>query len=209
MLEKQIPISTHAELTLKARESLKNNWTTGVVITLVYMVIAGAISFIPFGSLLVTGPLSVGIAIYALKTTRDQPTEVNDLFIDSSQLGTAIGAYLLMFLLIFIGMILLIIPGIIVALGLSQTFFLLAENKDMGAMQAIEESWNMMKGHKGDYFLFSLRFIPWAFLAILTLGIGFLWLYPYMSVSFANYHRELVGDHGDTAFDPSDHLIEY
>ncbi|KUH45897.1 hypothetical protein M2E15_3170 [Bacillus mycoides] len=44
-----------------------------------------------------------------------------------------------------------------------------------------------MKGHKLDLFLLWLSFIGWAILAILTLGIGFLWLSPYVGTTTAHF----------------------
>ena len=51
----------------------------------------------------------------------------------------------------------------------------------------MKESKNLMKGYKLDLFLLWLSFIGWALLAILTLGIGFLWLSPYVSTTTAHF----------------------
>ena len=211
MTDKSIPIPfpPHRELTLAARESLKNNWGLGALATLVYMGIAVVAGIIPFGSVLVSGPLTIGVITFAFKIARNQHAEVGDMFIKSDQLGNAIGAYVLMSIFIFLGFLALIIPGFIVVFGLSQTFYLMAEDKNLGPMQAIEKSWHLMKGYKWDYFIFCLRFIPWMILSVFTLGIGLFFLLPYMYVSFANYYRELVGEGDDDVFDPIDHLIEY
>jgi uncharacterized membrane protein len=64
-----------------------------------------------------------------------------------------------MVLAIIIGFILLVVPGIIVAFGLSQTFFILADDKEIGAVDALKASWEMMKGNKVKFFVLSLSFI--------------------------------------------------
>ena len=51
-----------------------------------------------------------------------------------------------------------------------------------------------MDGHKMDLFLMSLSFIGWALLCILTLGIGFLWLFPYINVSIAKFYQDRKGE---------------
>jgi len=49
----------------------------------------------------------------------------------------------------------------------------------------------MMQGYKNDYFLLQLSFIGWGILCSLTLGIGFLWLTPYIKTGNAIFYREL------------------
>ena len=92
---------------------------------------------------------------------------------------------------ILLWMLLLIIPGIIAALAYSQTFYILAEDESIGAMDALKKSKEMMNGYKWKYFCLSLRFLGWVLLCILTLGIGFLWLAPYVEVSYAHFYEEL------------------
>lgn len=87
--------------------------------------------------------------------------------------------------------LLLIIPGIIASLAYAMTSYLMAEYPDMGANEAITLSKKIMKGHKKNLFYLYLTFIGWLLLCVLTLGIGFLWLLPYMSVTEAAFYREV------------------
>ena len=64
---------------------------------------------------------------------------------------------------------------------------------ELTGMQTASKSQELMKGHKGGYFILNLSFIGWAILSVLTLGIGFLWLLPYMQVSFVCFYDALVG----------------
>jgi len=61
----------------------------------------------------------------------------------------------------------------------------------MGAMDAIRRSKQMMDGNKWKLFCLQMRFIGWLLLCILTLGIGLIWLIPYMGVTFACFHYDL------------------
>ncbi|WP_163102789.1 DUF975 family protein [Peribacillus alkalitolerans] len=88
--------------------------------------------------------------------------------------------------------ILLIIPGIIRALSYSQTFFLLKDHPEYSVLEAINESKIRMKGFKTKLFLLNLSFIGWGILCIFTLGIGILWLAPYISTSLATFYNELI-----------------
>lgn len=77
--------------------------------------------------------------------------------------------------------------------------YILAENPNMQATEAIERSKALMDGRKGDLFRLDLSFIGWALLAVLTAGIGNLWLVPYMTVSRAAFYRSLPRSMGDRA----------
>ena len=69
------------------------------------------------------------------------------------------------------------------------TYYVMIENPEYSVSQAMKESKNLMKDHKLDLFLLWLSFIGWAILALLTFGIGFLWLSPYMSTTTAHFYR--------------------
>lgn len=98
---------------------------------------------------------------------------------------------LLIGIFIFLWSLLLIIPGIIAAYRYSMAFYILNDNPKMGAMDALRESKKMMVGYKGKLFFLSLSFIGWTILSVLTLGIGFLWLIPYMNTTTANFYQNL------------------
>jgi uncharacterized membrane protein len=49
----------------------------------------------------------------------------------------------------------------------------------------------MMAGQKWKYFKLFLFFIGWYLLCILSLGIGFLWLIPYIYATHASFYEDL------------------
>ena len=69
--------------------------------------------------------------------------------------------------------------------------FILAENPGMTASEAITASKELMDGHKADLFFLQLSFIGWAILYVFTLGIGSLWLVPYINASYAAFYRSI------------------
>lgn len=93
-------------------------------------------------------------------------------------------------LFISLGFVVLVIPGIIIALGLEMCRGILVDTKDK-PMDVIKNSWNLMKGHKWEFFIFILSFIGWFLLIPLTLGIILIWLVPLMNVSIALYYDKL------------------
>jgi uncharacterized membrane protein len=130
--------------------------------------------------------------IFYLHYTRRGTPALDMLFVGFRYFGKALALYFLMLLFVLLWMLLLIIPGIIAGFSYSQAWYLLANDPSLGAMEAIGRSKAMMQGHKGRLFCLALRFIGWGLLCVLTLGIGLLWLVPYMSTSMACFHNDLL-----------------
>ena len=191
-------MTNNAQIMSDARESLTGKWPLAIGTFLIFLLVSMGAALIPVAGqvigFLIAGPLAVGGAFFALNIVREQAAKTDDLFFGfNNNLGNSILAYLLVFVFAFIGFILLIIPGIIVALALSQTWFILAENPSMDSYEAIIKSKNMMKGYKWQYFKIGLRLFGLGLLCLLTLGIGFLWLLPYQYVVYAKFYEEVKG----------------
>ncbi len=178
-----------------ARESLKGKWGLAIGGFVVYMLICLSLQLIPIAgpiaSLIIMGPLVLGLSIFSLAISRNQEAKLEQIFQGFNNFGTALGAYLLMLLFVLLWTLLLIVPGIIAALSYSLTFYILADDNSIGAMDAIKKSKKMMDGYKWKYFCMGLRFLGWAILCVFTLGIGFLWLMPYMQVSLAKFYDDV------------------
>jgi hypothetical protein len=69
----------------------------------------------------------------------------------------------------------------------------MADNPDIGIMDALAESKRMMQGNKWKLFCLYLSFIGWGLLCILTLGIGTLWLMPYVEVTLIAFYDIVNG----------------
>ena len=195
-------ITENAVLMRQARESLKGKWGLAIGTFLIYMLILGAVEIPihlipPAGIILIViaGPLVVGLATFSLSISRNEEASVGQLFLGFSKFGVSLAAYLLVTVFVFLWLLLLIVPGIIMSIAYSMTFFIIAEDSSISAMDAIRKSKMMMDGYKWKYFCLCLRFIGWALLCILTLGIGFLWLIPYMYISMAKFYEEVKALH--------------
>ncbi len=188
--------ATHnRDLMRMARESLRSHWGLGVGVMALYAIITFAVSFIPFvGTVvgyLIAGPMSAGVCLVFLMLARRSPAEIGQLFSGFSRFGTALVAYLLMVLFILLWTLLLIIPGIIASYAYAMTFFVIADDPAVGPLQAITRSKEMMRGNKWKLFCLFWRFFGWALLCILTLGIGFLWLAPYIQTTLAHFYEDV------------------
>lgn len=161
-------------------------------------------------SFLITAPLVLGMAIFYLKISRNEEVEIAVIFEGFNMFGKAIGAYVLMMIAIFLGMLLLIVPGIMLAFGLSQSFFILADDPEIGVVDALKYSWELMDGHKFDFFILMLRFIGWFLLSILTIGIGFFFLVPYYQTTAAKFYNSIrYGDHRSSQDGHEDDIINH
>ena len=177
----------------QGRDALTGKWGMAIVIFLVYSLIMGTISIreTSIFSFLISGPMMLGAATVALAFARDQEPRAELLFSGFRHFGTAFLTYVIMMVLIFLWLLLLIVPGIIAALSYSMSFYILADEPSLKAMEAIDRSKQMMEGHKLKLFTLYLRFLVLALLCILTLGIGFLWLVPYMYVTTAKFYEDV------------------
>ena len=189
-------MTNNAQIMSDARESLTGKWPLAIGTFLIFLLVSMGAALIPVAGqvigFLIAGPLAVGGAFFALNIVREQAAKTDDLFFGfNNNLGNSILAYLLVFVFVFIGFVLLIIPGIIVALAFSQTWFILAENPSMDSYDAIIKSKNMMNGYKWQYFKIGLRLFGLGLLCLLTLGIGFLWLLPYQYVVYAKFYQQV------------------
>ena len=84
--------------------------------------------------------------------------------------------------------------SVILLLGFMPAVYLLIDDEDLDAMEAIHESFSMMRGQKVRYLLLRLSFIGMLCLAVLSLGIALIWLTPYMEATSIFFYLELNGE---------------
>lgn len=139
-------------------------------------------------------PITIGYNWAFLGLIRREPTDVKQMFTPFLEIGTflrIIGTSIIVGIFTTLWTLLLIVPGIIKALAYSQTFFVLKDNPGMTILGCITESRRLMHGYKWKYFLLQLSFIGWLILGVIALGIGLLWVIPYIAASSAEFYNEL------------------
>ncbi len=190
-----------------ALAALRGNWSRAVIATVVYLLAGVAIAAIPsrngsmYSSIVTLVldyflliPLAVGIAnAFRILFENSDANVTGNMFhlaFRGNYLHVVAGMTLLSIVLV-IGYLLFIIPGIIWTFAYSMTPFILVENPELSIVDAMKKSRLVMKGHKFDLFYLELSFIGWVFLSVLTLGIGIIWLQPYMATSLAAFWDDL------------------
>jgi len=209
------------ELKVAAKESLDGKWLVAIAVCLVAWLLVDAFTsnnganasyryiwqngdFVrvhgsgnPFKglmsivSLIIGGPIYFGVAGYFLKLARRQPAEFTDMFSGFSLFKTNFITHILITIFTILWTLLLIVPGIIAAIKYSMAFYILNDNPEMGAMEAIERSKQMMDGNKMRFFEMWLGFLGWFILGIVTFGLGMLYAIPYYRAAKANFYQDL------------------
>ena len=186
----------NAELMAMARAVLSGAWGTAIGAYFLYGLVTGAINGVPYLGLLViiivAGPFTLGLASFSLSFSRQENPDIGIIFSGFNDFGRALGTHLLMALYLILWTMLLYIPGIIKSFSYAMTFYVLSDDPSLGPNEAITKSRQLMDGKKWKLFCLYCRFIGWALLCLLTLGIGFLWLVPYMNISVAKFYDDLA-----------------
>ena len=154
--------------------------------------ILGVIGLLTLVTFIIGGTIQLGYSVYLLKQYHHQETRIGDLFSQFFRFGTGFAQQFLIGLYTFLWTLLFIIPGIIKAFSYSMTPFILADDPNLTANQAITRSRELMDGHKWQLFVLSLTFIGWEILGVLCFGIGLLWVTPYKNAAYAAFYKDLT-----------------
>ena len=196
------------EIKYNSREQLRGNWGIAIAATFLVSFLLGLqfnyrsndvlnFGFISFSinivSLLFTGVLTTGLCRFLLNiVTKVKIPGFEDLFYYFKIYVKTLGLNLIITIAVGIGTMLFVIPGIIIALTFSQAFYILAKNPEKSIGEVLGQSASMMNGYKMDLFMLELSFIGWWFVGIITLGIGLLWVAPYVKVAETNFHLQIA-----------------
>ncbi|MBQ1196437.1 MAG: DUF975 family protein [Clostridia bacterium] len=192
----------NSEIKKSAKEAMKNKWGLAIGVFLVYGLISSAISATGIGAI-ATGLLSVGFAAFFLDALRSEKASFDSFFKGFTEyLGTKLVSMLLVGIYTFFWTILFYIPGIVKTYSYAMTPYILLDKPELSANEAITDSRMMMRGHKMELFLLDLSFIGWILLSILTCGILFIYVVPYMQAARAEFYRTLKGENEPKADEP-------
>lgn len=168
---------------------------------------------------IIIGVMNVGICLFFLNIACGQPFTVNDLFYgyrnqSNKCLAISLVFSLLQFvcltpyqvmsmlylrtgavswaILMFFSMALGLLIYVPLSLGISQSFYLILDFPDLNALDTLQKSIKVMKGHKGRLFYIQASFIPLFILSIFTCCIGFLWVVPYLHMTMTCFFLDLM-----------------
>lgn len=139
-------------------------------------------------------PLGIGTTAFFVSLIENTNFEAKDLFKYYHDFVKIIGVTVLMGLIVMLGYICFIIPGIILTLSYSLVPIILIKKPELGIVETLKYSREKMQGHKLDAFVLGLSFIGWAILGTLTVGILYIWLFPYMQLTFTKFYLNILGE---------------
>ena len=141
-------------------------------------------------AMVISSFVRVGYAQFNIDLVDSSDAKVGTLFSCFKQAGAAFRALLLYMFRVFLGAICFVIPGIVMSYSYAMVDFVLADNPEMNAREALAESRRIMRGNRFKLFCLQLSFIGPALLCVLTLGIGFIWYLPYYNATMAAFYSE-------------------
>jgi len=184
-------------------DAYKANFGMIFVGFLIYLVIAAIVGNIPLVPIFVIPHIMVGYYIMCLKAVRGQETpELGDMFKGFSLYVPILLANILIGLGVMLGMLLLVVPGIILAMMWAMTFFLLsddvveveagAKSKDqIGGYDSMKASAELMRGWKLKVFLYSIVIGLVIMSGVILIGIGVLFTAPLGMMAFASMYNRI------------------
>ena len=134
--------------------------------------------------------MGVGIVKISLMLSRDQEPAVADLFSGTPLLIKYILGMFCGSLAVFGGMILLIVPGIILAVMLSQSQYLIVD-QNMGPIEALKGSRSITKGSRRQLFYFGILIGLFNLGGLLCLVVGVLFTMPASCIASAYVYDQL------------------
>lgn len=211
----------------QAADALNNRWGLAICTFLVFTLILGATSVIPERMTLlyatlplvwlifVYGPMVLGMATFSLAIARNEEPKFCMIFAGFKQnYWKSIGVFLLVLCFVLLGMLLLIIPGFVVAFMLALSFFILRDNPEIGVVEALKKSRKMMNGYKMKYFglmmiflgVYLLCALPLALVMVLNISglfiftllisaVFFLFILPFIQVSVAKFYEDVKANY--------------
>lgn len=190
---------TNSQIRARAREALGGKifgekWLYAVVIALIVVAVSAIGGFIPFVSIIIAGPLGVGVAgVFMAIAKTGEKAKLEDTFNGFRDFAGNLILGLMITLFTALWTLLFIIPGIVKAISYSMAYYIKNDHPEYDWKQCIDESKKMTDGHKWQIFCLYLSFIGWLFLGTLCFGIGTLWVIPYINTSMAEVYAQLKG----------------
>lgn len=210
-----------AELKIAAKENLDGKWLVAIAVTIVAWLLVEAFTsnnggnaafkyvmengrfvrvendgnvfnnLMSIVSLIIGGPIYFGVAAYFLKLARNEGAEFSDLFSGFSLFKTNFILNLLIIIFTVLWTLLLIVPGIIAVIKYSMAYYIVNDNPEIGGLEAIRRSKEMMEGHKMRFLQMWLSFFGWFVLGVVTFGLGMIYAIPYYRAAKANFYLDL------------------
>jgi uncharacterized membrane protein len=165
----------------------------------VFAFLISSIIMLAILSLFLGGVIKLGYCRFNQNLINNTEPQFSDLFSRFDIFWKACGMNLLIQLYTLLWSLLFVIPGIIASQSYAMAPYIMADNPYISIQEAIQQSKDMMYGNKWRLLCLNISFIGWMILSAFTLGIGLLWLNPYISAAQAAFYNDVSGKNNKTA----------
>lgn len=140
----------------------------------------------------VVGPITAGLFIVVMRHAAGQPVAIADLFGQFDKIGRIVGVMLVSTVLTYLGMLLLILPGIYLSVAYVMALPLVAD-KNMSVWQALETSRKVITKCWWRSAFTGLLLILIVLVSALPFLIPWIWTLPMAALTFGVIYRNLFG----------------
>lgn len=186
----------------KVKSNLGDMWKGLIIVYLAQIIITSLVSTIfdnnsaslavSIISNILIAPISIGLLNYISEVLKGKKPDIKCLFNYYDKFLNIAIMTVISSVLISFGFILLIIPGIYLALSYALAPYIFMKNKETDPIEALKQSRQKMNGHRLDLLIFGLSFLGWILLVGITFGIAIIWVGPYMEVATIKYYEQLT-----------------
>ncbi|QWF23008.1 hypothetical protein KM427_04540 [Nocardioides sp. LMS-CY] len=136
--------------------------------------------------------IGAGLVRAALDITEGRELDPKTL-LTPNKLGEVIVASLLISVATFVGLILCVIPGLLVAFFTSFTLYFLMDRQELGAIDAIKASFEFTKNNAGNVIVWFLLCLATYIVGFLLCGVGLIAAIPVILIGTAYTYKTLNG----------------
>ena len=176
-------------------DTLRSKWLLAIGLNLLHVAVSSVIGMIGMGigNVALGGALAFGFNRTMVQIYRGQTPAIETYFDGFRIYLPTLMAFLLTAAIVLAGFVLLVIPGVIAAIGLSQVFYVLQDQPDLGAEAAVRESWRLTwtNGNMWKVFGMMLLSVLVGLCGLLAFGVGLFFAIPLISVMTAGLYEEL------------------
>lgn len=189
---------TNAEIRAKAREALgggifQNAWMYALLVAFIGDAILTVAGTVVVGAIILFGPITYGVHKYFVFLTRGGDEKSIATVFDgfTTDFAGTVLLGILQSVFVFLWSLLFIIPGIVKHYGYAMAYYIKVDHPEYDWRQCLDESQKMMMGKKWRLFCLDFSFIGWIIVGVLCLGVGTLWVIPYMEAARARFYEEI------------------
>lgn len=194
---------TRSDLKGEAKKRLAGQTKPSAIVTFVTFLLPAIAGPSGIAPLIFNGPLGAGMGQFFLRLVRGEAPGIGTMFLGFSKFLRNIRVWLLQVIFVVLWALLLIVPGIAAGLRYSMVWFVLADEPELTAREALNRSKALTKGRLGDLFVLAASFFWWLAFGIVTLGIGFLYVVPYVQTTWALVYEGMRSAEAQSAAQPS------